>query len=308
MSSSFQDFDIKSLRVFREIVNNGGFAAAQINLNTSASRISTQISDLESRLGVKLCKRGRAGFSLTEAGREIYEHGEQLFRAIEDFRMAASETQLTLSGEIRFGLCDNLATNANIKIPQAINKFKSRKNNVTLDLQIEQPLTLEAGVMDGRLHLAIGVFFHRVRTLNYEPISTEIQYLYCGREHPLFLIKNKNIKIKNLYKYDYANRKQAETEGELSGGFNTVNTTVSSAASNNMEALTILVLSGTYLAFLPEETARAWVEQGYMKKILPEKLNAKTTLNLITKKRANRHHALDIFINDIISLHQVSET
>ena len=131
---SFQDVDIKLLRVFRAIVESGGFSAAQAVLNTSASRISTQMSDLESRLGVRLCNRGRIGFSLTEEGKIIYEEGEKLFRAIEDFRLKVSETETQLTGEIRLGLLDNLVTNPADKLPQAISIFKKRKNNVQLDL------------------------------------------------------------------------------------------------------------------------------------------------------------------------------
>ena len=300
MISSFQDFDIKLLRVFRAIVDSGGFSAAQVALNTSASRISTQMSDLESRLGVRLCNRGRTVFSLTEEGKIIYDEGEKLFRAIEDFRLKASETQTQLSGEIRFGLCDNLISNSQGRVPHAIALFKKRKNDVHLDLQIEPPLVLESGVMDGRLHLAIGVFFHRIRTLNYEPLLNELQYLYCGRKHPLFSSKDQETEMKDLLKYDYANRKQAETEGELASEFGNRG----SAASNNMEALSILVLSGAYLAYLPEDTAHPWVERGDMRKILPDQLRQKTTLHLLTKKGARRQRAVEIFIQDLLTTHK----
>jgi len=296
---SFQDVDIKLLRVFRAIVESGGFSAAQAVLNTSASRISTQMSDLESRLGVRLCNRGRIGFSLTEEGKIIYEEGEKLFRAIEDFRLKVSETETQLTGEIRLGLLDNLVTNPADKLPQAISIFKKRKNNVQLDLKIESPLSLETGVIDGRLHLAIGVFFHRIPSLNYRPIMHEKQYLYCSKKHPLFSLTDQEIKKIDLYKYDYANRKQAETEGELASDFGIHG----SASSDNMEALSILVLSGAYMAFLPEEYAQFWVESGNMKKILPKKFKQQTTVHLITKKGAQKRRAVEIFIQDLIKTH-----
>ena len=46
----------------------GGFAAAQVALNVGQSTISRQIGDLEERLGMRLCQRGRAGFRLTDKG------------------------------------------------------------------------------------------------------------------------------------------------------------------------------------------------------------------------------------------------
>ena len=58
------DVDLKLLRVFATIVKCGGFSAAQAALNAGPSTISEQMSHLETRLGVKLCQRGRSGFHL----------------------------------------------------------------------------------------------------------------------------------------------------------------------------------------------------------------------------------------------------
>ena len=64
--------DIKLLRLFRKIVDCGGFAGAQAELNVSASTISSQMSTLESRLGMRLCDRGRVGFRVTDKGWRVY--------------------------------------------------------------------------------------------------------------------------------------------------------------------------------------------------------------------------------------------
>ncbi|MFM7786129.1 MAG: LysR family transcriptional regulator, partial [Gammaproteobacteria bacterium] len=58
------DLDLRLLRVFRTVVESGGFAAAELALNVGRSTISKQIKDLETRLGMRLCRRGRGGFAL----------------------------------------------------------------------------------------------------------------------------------------------------------------------------------------------------------------------------------------------------
>ena len=70
-----QDTDLKLLRIFETIVRCGGFAAAQPILNIGASSISEYMSQLETRLGLRLCERGRAGFRLTEEGAELHAAG-----------------------------------------------------------------------------------------------------------------------------------------------------------------------------------------------------------------------------------------
>src|ERR1035437_5876295 len=66
------DMDIRLLRVFKSVVDCGGMAAAELELNIGTSTISRHVKDLETRLGLTLCRRGRAGFALTVEGTQIY--------------------------------------------------------------------------------------------------------------------------------------------------------------------------------------------------------------------------------------------
>ena len=61
MKGRLSDVDVKLLRVFTRVVEHGGFSAAQAELGISQASISTYMSDLEARLGVRLCQRGRSG-------------------------------------------------------------------------------------------------------------------------------------------------------------------------------------------------------------------------------------------------------
>lgn len=63
---SLGDADIRLLRVFVVVAACGGIAASELELNIGKSTISRYISDLEARLGLRLCNRGPSGFSLTE--------------------------------------------------------------------------------------------------------------------------------------------------------------------------------------------------------------------------------------------------
>ncbi|WP_371811937.1 LysR family transcriptional regulator [Ruegeria sp. R13_0] len=59
---------MKLLQVFAHVVEAGGLSPAQYRLNMSLSAVSAAISNLETRLGFRLCDRGRGGFQLTEGG------------------------------------------------------------------------------------------------------------------------------------------------------------------------------------------------------------------------------------------------
>ena len=58
-------------------------AAAELELNIGTSTVSRHVKDLEIRLGLTLCRRGRAGFALTPEGEKIYAQTTQLMAATE---------------------------------------------------------------------------------------------------------------------------------------------------------------------------------------------------------------------------------
>ena len=79
MLKNVTDIDLRLLRLFASVVRCGGFTAAQAELNMSQSNISMHIGNLEKRLGYRLCKRGKGGFSYVIGGRS-----RNVFRYVRD--------------------------------------------------------------------------------------------------------------------------------------------------------------------------------------------------------------------------------
>jgi DNA-binding transcriptional LysR family regulator len=66
--------DLNDLRLFVEVVEQNGFAAAARKLGMPRSRLSRRMGLLEQRLGVRLLQRSTRRFAVTEIGREYYRH------------------------------------------------------------------------------------------------------------------------------------------------------------------------------------------------------------------------------------------
>ncbi len=66
--------DLNDLRLFVEVVNEGGFSAAARKLGMPRSRISRRIGLLEDGLGVRLVQRSTRHFAVTDIGHEFYGH------------------------------------------------------------------------------------------------------------------------------------------------------------------------------------------------------------------------------------------
>ena len=89
---------------YRAVVACGGFAAAELELNINRSTISRHIKDLETRLGVTLCRRGRSGFALTTEGEQVHRSALKIMAAMEDFQHEVDDLHQQLSGHTHY--CD----------------------------------------------------------------------------------------------------------------------------------------------------------------------------------------------------------
>lgn len=60
-------------RIFCKVAESKSYSEAAEKLGLTVSNISTQISNLESQLDLKLFNRETKGVTLTEEGQELYE-------------------------------------------------------------------------------------------------------------------------------------------------------------------------------------------------------------------------------------------
>lgn len=298
MLPKLNDADLKLLRLFATIVEAGGFTAAQTQLNISQSRISGMMSELEARLGMRLCQRGRVGFRLTDKGRVVYEASRRLFAGLQDFRAEVGALRGRLVGELSVGVVDNTISNPDSRLADAIGRFSARPNDVQITVHIAAPTELEQAVLQGRIQVAIGAFHHHAAGLAYERLFMEEQTLYCGRGHGLFAQPAGSITMEDVAAADYADR------GYMEGATTQKPAELTAKATAlHMEALALLVISGAYIAYLPTHYAALWVERGQMRPLMARELAYHSLFELATRKGTHRTLVLRTFLEDLRQAH-----
>ncbi|MEM7461197.1 MAG: LysR family transcriptional regulator, partial [Pseudomonadota bacterium] len=90
-----------ALRVFRSVVEAGGFAAAARELGLSNAAVSKNIGELETHLGTRLLNRTTRSMSLTEAGSLYYERVTRVLEELADADAALGPMQRTPRGLLR---------------------------------------------------------------------------------------------------------------------------------------------------------------------------------------------------------------
>lgn len=295
MLGSLQDNDIKLLRMFHVIAQCGGFSAAQAQLNLSQSAISTQMAQLEARLGCRLCERGRGVFKLTNHGKAVIRASEKLFGSLEDFRAAIAESQGRLTGELRVGLIDNSVTHDDPLIRDALANFAAAAPDAKISIYVGGAIELEQQILDDRLHVAIGLFHHKIESLEYSPLFDEVHELYCAKSHPFFDLSDDDICADDLLTARYVSWGYGEG---LPGwkppfAFNEV------ASSPYVEGAAYLVLSGLYVGYLPTHYANNWLSQGLLRTIMPDQARRSVQFSLIKRKSARVSRLMKVFLHEL---------
>jgi DNA-binding transcriptional LysR family regulator len=278
------DTDLRLLRVFKAVVDAGGFSNAQAVLDLNPSTISTQMSALESQLGYTLCQRGRSGFKLTERGAVLYRHVVDLFRSIQDFQAQADELRSGLSGQLRIGFLDNVISDPDSPLLEAISSFvRQRDNQVRLSLDVLGPRELEHGLLEQTLDVAIGIFFNELPGLTYRPLYREREILVCHRSHRLAAMADVGEQARAI---PGAAKVQRTFMGEREFPFGGGAQGLAVASVTNVEAGAMLILSGQYIGFLPLHYAREWIDSGEMAVLLPDRFVRFSQFSLATRAQA----------------------
>jgi DNA-binding transcriptional LysR family regulator len=300
MALRFNETSLRQLKIFKAVVECGGFSAAQAYLNTSAATISVQMKELEFHLGLTLCQRGRMGFRLTEQGKVVFDAVNNLHISFNDFNLRVTQMKEELVGQISIGIQDNLATNQQFKLPEAIAQFNKKENKVIFSIEESKVADQEIHTLNGRYNLAIGIFTHRIPGLDYKKLFTEEVNLYCAKSHPLFTTTDKKVILSELQKCKLITGGPMKVALHKSIKFNQEESII----TENADATVLMILSGIYVGFVATHFAEAWVNKGLLKPLLPKEMETRIDFHMITRTGLNQSLVVDTFINNILQCHE----
>ncbi|WP_028621068.1 LysR family transcriptional regulator [Pseudomonas sp. Ant30-3] len=283
--------DFKLLKVFKAVVEAGGFSAAQNELNVGLAAISKQISDLEIRIGMRLCTRGREGFHLTEEGSLVYQASIDLFASVDNFRDRLSSAQNELVGDLGVGVIDNTISDSNSPLVAALRTLNDQAPKVRFQLHASQLDEVERGVVEGRLVAGIVPVYQRREEFDYYALYEERSEVYCAFGHPLFGVSDAELSSDVLKEYECINHRYAIHRDKL----NFARYDGYSASATQVEAVALLILTGRFVGFLPRHYAASLVSQGQMRAVLAESIHIDTPFNLILRHNTVRSPLVKAF-------------
>jgi len=128
-----KDNRLLEMRVFRAVVEAGGFRHAADRLRVSQSFVSQSVSGLEKRLGVKLLHRSTRGHRLTDEGQAYFEACVRAIDMVEAVESEVSSATQAAAGELRVSAPIAFGTD---QIVPRIPEFLKRHPGLTLSLSL----------------------------------------------------------------------------------------------------------------------------------------------------------------------------
>jgi DNA-binding transcriptional LysR family regulator len=290
------DVDVRLLRIFKAVTECAGLSAAEIDLDMSVSAISIAISDLEKRLGMRLCQRGRAGFSLTDEGSQIYQGALQVIAALENFRTEVNSLHAQLKGELNIGITDNLVTMyQHMRVTNSLAALKRLGPGVQINIRMMPPGEIEKNILDGRLHVGVIPELKPIAGLDYMDLYSEDSQLYCGSLHTLFDQPDSALQTTDIEAQD-----AVVMSAQIPKAARDFMQRMSAAATaTDREGIAFLVLSGGYVGFLPDHYAQRWVSEGRMRALRPDSFSYQTRYAAITRKGSRPNLVLATYLQEL---------
>jgi len=93
--------NLNDLRFFVQAVDCGGFTAAGRRLGAPKTTVSKRVAELETALGARLIHRTSRSFTLTEVGRDFYDHARAALIEAETAEAVVRRRQAEPSGTVR---------------------------------------------------------------------------------------------------------------------------------------------------------------------------------------------------------------
>jgi DNA-binding transcriptional LysR family regulator len=164
---------LQSMRVFQQVVDEGGFAAAARKLDLTPAAVTRLIGDLEKHLGVRLLQRTTRRLSLTPAGEVYLNRLRTILSDIDEADAMAHEHTREMSGTVRILALPVVATHI---IAPAIADFQRLYPQILLELHVQD--AVDPNVEDYDLAVLNGLF--PVTSSTIVRTIVESQAVFCA--------------------------------------------------------------------------------------------------------------------------------
>lgn len=256
---------LRQIAIFAKTIDHGSFRAAAKALKLSPSVVSSQVSELEKRLGTTLVYRSTRNLSLTRQGEELLAHAHAMLEAAEAGVLSVTNQGSEPTGELRITMPAVLAHS-----PLVAKLADYAKQHTGIELSVDFSDSRKNMINDG-YDLAIRMGWLKDSSLIARKLAHVERRLVAAtayvaeREMPR--------SPKDLRDWDWLELSALNSKSLVFKKPNEKTVTLKAQSrinANNAFALYQFARSGAGLAFVPDFLVERDLEEGTMTHILPD--------------------------------------
>ncbi|EEM18131.1 MULTISPECIES: LysR family transcriptional regulator [Bacillus] len=188
--------EIKELKTFKMIVQEGTFSLAAKKLNYAQSTVTTHIKKLENELGFLLFERGWDA-RLTEEGILFAEEVDNLLMHWNYSISQAQRISNEEKGTLRIGILESVAEKL---IPPILKYLNDEKPYIHCDFVVGNTALLSQMIEQNKIDFAVCANNENISNLNFTLLSKEqIEFIVNNPNHPV--LKKESVEISDIIHY-----------------------------------------------------------------------------------------------------------
>ncbi|HYX36499.1 MAG TPA: LysR substrate-binding domain-containing protein [Oligoflexus sp.] len=283
-------FHLDDLILFAEIVKQGSFTSAASRLGISKSFLSEKLSELESHFGVKLLRRTTRRLSLTEEGETAFAEALEMIERAEKLENLIAGHNLFPKGRIRITASIEVASEI---LAPALAIFAKLHPQIAVDI-----LATDTVLDHVKDKIDIAIRIGKIQDSNliqkkigntFLGIFASVGYLASLEAEPHHLQQLQRHSIYSFHRRQSLVLSGKEEKGEV-------------AISNRIQIDSITVLktfclSGGGFCVLPVAICETALQQGILRRILPDWSFAPVPLYYIYEKSRSQAARFMTFMN-----------
>ena len=173
--------DLRALRIFTEVIRQGGFSQAGKTVFLTQSAVSKAVRQLEDELGFALIDRSGHKPALTDAGRVAFRHAQTMLTQREDLLTELSELKGLKRGALRLGLPP---IGSDILFAPLFAEYRNRHPDIEIQLVEHGSRRLEEMVLAGEVDLGASLL-PVPDALDWQEVTREPLHVLIAESHPL---------------------------------------------------------------------------------------------------------------------------
>ncbi|MFA7306709.1 MAG: LysR family transcriptional regulator [Hyphomicrobium sp.] len=288
------DLDWNLLKIFHGIVEANGVTSAANVLWRKQSTLSLALQRLEKHLGKKLCRRGPAGFELTDEGRILYECVREVYAKFDRIPDNLDNVPKELRGRLRLCTISNFVS---VKFDNLLVAFSTRCPLVELQIEVAPWESISLAVLRNEVDVGIAAIHAKYPDLRYEYLTREVHLVYCGKRHHLYgtSVEAVDSLTNEPLILTGADEPDSLTYYRLRHGLGKR----IAATTPNLEEAKRLAILGLGICLLPERMAAADVRKGALWPVTPRSLGTACDIYAISNRHVPKRLATELFIEEV---------